>query len=152
MDIYVICNPLLFHTVRCLPIALRLVWHWAHVLYKGEWWGPGTLGASMASPPSLTTGKTGRGFHPPAGSELCLGPLLSFSEVTHSVLGAVLTGSWRLRRGPAPPRVSVCLVPDFFHLEFVFSYYIITGIKKKKKPQMLQKDIKEDTLPSGIYN
>ena len=134
MDIYVIATPLLLHTVKCLRIGLRLVWHWAQVLYKWEWWGPGTLGPLMTSPPSLwQQGEDMEILSPPVGSELCLGPPpLLFRS--HS-LCAWGSPHWELeakKEGLPHLEISVCLVPDFFHFRICFQLLCNYRYKKKK--------------------
>lgn len=93
MDIYVIANPLLLHIVKGLRIGLRLD---PRAVQMGmmRTRGPRTLD-DFPHHLSDSREETWRGF------PLLLGQ--NFVLVLHSVLGAALIGSWRLRKGACPP-------------------------------------------------
>lgn len=126
MDIYVIANPLLLHIVKGLRIGLRLVWHWTHVLCKWGWWGPGAPGPSMTSPTISLTAERRHGEAFPS----CWVRTLSWSSTLCS--GQPLLGAGGSERGPALPRVSVCLLPDLFHFRICFQLLCNYRLKKKK--------------------
>lgn len=146
MDIYVIANPLLSHTVKCLRIGSRLVWHWTQVLCKGmrRTRGPGTT-RWLPHHLSDSREKTWRGFPLLLGQNFVLVPSSPLQKPLTLCSGQPLLGAGGSERGPALPRVSVCLLPDLFHFRICFQ--LLCNYRfKKKNPQMLQKDIRHPTL------